>query len=178
MKLFVKILIAVGVLIATPFVIALFVKNEYVVEREIVINKPRQEVFAYVKQLKNQDQYNCWTMADPNMKKEFTGTDGTVGFVYAWDGDENAGKGEQEIIYIAEDEKLETELRFIKPFEGLAYAHWILQPGADSAKQTIVKWGMKGNYSYPMNFMNLFLDGMLGKDLYKSLTILKSTLEK
>lgn len=37
-------------------------------------------------------------MTDPNMRKNFKGTDGTVGFCYAWDGNKKAGKGEQEII--------------------------------------------------------------------------------
>ncbi len=37
-------------------------------------------------------------MTDPLMKKQFKGTDGTVGFLYAWDSQNNeVGKGEQEI---------------------------------------------------------------------------------
>ena len=64
---------------------AIFVKREYSVEREVVINKPKQEVFEYVKLLKNQDNYSKWAMMDPKMKKEYTGTDGTVGFISAWD---------------------------------------------------------------------------------------------
>ena len=35
-------------------------------------------------------------MADPNMKKSYSDIDGTVGFIYAWDGNKEAGKGEQE----------------------------------------------------------------------------------
>src|SRR3546814_1199842 len=47
-------------------------------------------------------------------------SDGTVGFVYAWDGNKKAGKGEQEIRGITEGRKIDLELRFIKPFEGIA----------------------------------------------------------
>ena len=36
-------------------------------------------------------------MVDPNMKKEFKGTDGTTGFIYGWNGNKKAGEGEQEI---------------------------------------------------------------------------------
>ena len=44
--------------------------------------------------------------------------------------------------------------------------------------QTKIKWGMNGKSKYPMNFMNLFMDNILGKDLTKSLTTLKGILEK
>ena len=37
-------------------------------------------------------------MMDRNVKKSFKGTDGTVGFVAAWDSDnKKVGKGEQEV---------------------------------------------------------------------------------
>ena len=37
---------------------------------------------------------------DPNIKTDFRGTDGTVGFISAWDSNniKNVGKGEQEIL--------------------------------------------------------------------------------
>ena len=65
-------------------------------EREITIKKPRHEVFDYIKIPKNQENYNKWVMMDPNLKKDFRGTDGTVGFVFAWHGNKQAGEGEQE----------------------------------------------------------------------------------
>ncbi len=64
----------------------------------------------------------------------------------------------------------------MKPFEGIATAPIITE--AVSENQTKVKWGMKGKSNYPMNFMNLFMDGVLGKDLEVSLNNLKNVLEK
>lgn len=176
MKTFVKILIGIGVVIAIPFVIALFVKNDYAIEREITINKPTQEVFSYIKFLKNQDHYNKWVMMDPHMKKDFKGTDGSVGFVYAWDGNDEAGKGDQEIKEIDEGKNMIVEIHFIKPFAGIAHTAISTEPVG--ASQTRVNWEMKGSNPYPMNFMNLFMGGMLGKDLTTSLENLKGILEK
>jgi uncharacterized protein YndB with AHSA1/START domain len=177
MKILKKILIVVVIIIAIPLIIALFVKKEYSIEREITINKPQKEVFNYVKYLKNQDYYSKWVMTDPEMKKDFRGTDGTEGFVYAWDSkNKNAGKGEQEITKITEGERLDIEVRFEKPFEGIATTP--ITTEALSENQTKVKWGMNGKSKYPMNFMNLFMDNMLGKDLEISLTNLKGILEK
>src|SRR5688572_10445584 len=125
MKIVKKILLVIAILIAIPLIIALFVKKEYKVEREVTINKPKREVFDYVKYLKNQDNYSKWVRMDPNMKKDFRGTDGTVGFVYAWDGNKDAGKGEQKIKNITEGERVDVEVRFEKPFEAVATAPMI-----------------------------------------------------
>ncbi len=103
------------------------------------------------------------------MKKDFRGTDGTVGFVYSWDSNKDGGKGEQEIKNIKEGERVDVEVRFQKPFHAIATAPVITE--SMSANQTKVKWAMNGNTKYPLNFMNLFMDNMLGKDLEASLTI-------
>jgi hypothetical protein len=171
-----KIIIGIAILIALPFIVALFVNKEYVVTREIVISKPKQEVFDYVKHLKNQDYYNRWVQMDPNMKKDFRGADGTVGFVYAWNGNSDAGEGEQEIKNLKDGERVDVEIRFKRPMESTATAPIVTE--AIGLKQTKVKWSMQGKSPYPLNFMNLFMDGMLGKDLETSLTNLKGILEK
>ena len=177
MKILKTVLTVVAIIILIPLVLALFIKNEYAVQREITINKPKAEVFNYIKHLKNQDQYSKWVRIDPAMKKDFRGTDGTEGFVYAWDSnDENAGKGEQEIKKIKEGERMDVEIRFERPFKGMAVAPFTTE--TVSANQTRVTWGMQGRQPYPMNFMNLFLDNILGKDLNTSLASLKNILEK
>ncbi len=120
MKIIRKILIAILIIIAIPLIMALFIRKDYRIEREIIINKPKPIVFDYLKYLKNQDYYSTWVMMDPQMKKTFTGTDGTVGFIYAGDANKKAGKGAQVITNIVEGEKINVEVRFIKPMEGVA----------------------------------------------------------
>lgn len=175
MKTFKIILIVIGVLILIPLIMAVFVTKEYDVEREIIINKSKAEVFAFVRYLKNQDHYNKWVRMDPDMKKDFSGTDGLVGCVYYWDG-EKAGKGEQKITSVLEGARVEAEIHFIKPFEGMAQTHMVTEEVAPG--QTKVTWGMKGESRYPMNFMNLFMDSMLGADIKESLATLKAVLER
>ena len=176
MKMLVKILLGVVGVIVLLLVVALFVNKKYTVAREITINKPNTEVFNYIKHLKNQDHYSKWVMTDPNMKKTYRGTDGTVGFVYAWDGNDQAGQGEQEIKSLTEGEKLEIEIRFIRPFTSVAQAPMFTK--AISPNQTKIKWTMTGGNPYPLNLMHLFMDDLLGPDLETSLTTLKSIVEK
>ena len=81
MKIIKNIIFALIGLIVFVLAIGLVVDEEYAVEREITINRSAPEVFNYVVFLKNQDNFSVWAMIDPNMKKDFRGTDGTVGFV-------------------------------------------------------------------------------------------------
>lgn len=178
MKILKTILIAVGILIAVPLIVAIFVKKDYEVEREITINKPKEEVFDYVKFLKNQDNYSKWATMDPDMKKTYRGTDGTVGFVSAWESDnKDVGKGEQEIMKITDGERIDFELRFFEPFESTEPAYMTTE--SVSENQTKVKWGFNGHMDYPMNIMMLFMDfeKMIGDDLDTGLKNLKSVLE-
>lgn len=171
------ILLVIVVIVAIPLIIALFVSNDYNITRSIIINKPQQGVFDYIKLLKNQEKFSKWVMTDPNMKTTFTGTDGTVGCIYAWDSvNKQAGKGEQEIKKINEGEGIDVEVRFEKPFKGLANTP--LHTEAISANETKVIWGMNGTNKYPLNLMTLFMSGALGKDIDASLNLLKKNLEQ
>ncbi len=179
MKIVKRVLIGLAIVIAIPLVVALLVKQKYDVERQITIDKPNQEVFDYIKHLKNQDYYSKWANMDPNMRKIFTGVDATVGFVSAWDSDDkDVGKGEQEILKITEGERVDFELRFLEPFESTEKAYMTTE--SVSGNETLVKWGFNGKMKYPMNLMFLFMDfdKMLGDDLQTGLDNLKVILEK
>ena len=175
MKILKRILIGIVAIVASLLLIALFVTKDYNVERSVSINKPKEQVFGFLKQAKNQDQYNKWIQADPQVKKTYRGEDGTVGFVYAWESSE-VGKGEQEISSIREGEQIDFALRFQEPFESNAAAHMTTETVADN--QTKVSWRMEGSSSYPLNLMNLFVPSVLGNDLETSLATLKTILEK
>src|SRR4051812_13710998 len=150
------ILIVIAALIILVLLIALVSRKGYTVQREIIINRYRQDVFSYLKLLKNQDYYSKFVMMDPNMKKEFKGTDGTVGFVYAWEGNKKAGKGEQEIMKKRGGEKLDVKILFKNPFEVIAQVPFTT--AAISDNQTNVTWGMSSSMKYPMNIMLLVLN--------------------
>lgn len=179
MKILKGVLLVILGIVVLALVVALFVKKEYAVERQITINKPEPEVFEFIKHIKNQDQYSVWSNLDPAMKKTYSGTDGTVGFISAWESNKkNVGKGEQEITNIVEDDRVDMKLRFKEPFEAEDDAYMATE--AAGAAQTNVKWGFKGKMAYPMNLMLLFMDmeGMLGKDLQGGLDKLKVVLEQ
>lgn len=178
MKVFFGIIIALAGIIVLLLIIGVFVKKDYSVAKEVVVNKTKNEVFDYLRLLKNQAKFSVWASADPNMRTEFRGTDGTEGFVSAWDSDnKNVGKGEQEIVKIVDGERIDYELRFLKPFKSTSWAY--ITTTAIDDTHTRVHWEFNGKMNYPSNLMLLFMNmgKMVGNDLEKGLQNLKSNLE-
>ncbi len=166
-------------IVVLVLIAALLVNKKYAVEREITIKQPVSKVFNYVKLLKNQDNFSVWNQMDPTMKKTFTGIDGTVGAVAGWESEnKEVGKGEQEIVSVNSNKKINFEMRFYEPQEATGHAYFITDSLGDSL--TLVKWGFYGKMSYPMNLMLVFMDmdTMLGPQLKTSLQNLKVILEK
>ena len=165
-------------MLALVLIAALFMPKDYSVEKEVVINKPKAEVYDYLESLQNQNKWSVWAKSDPNMKKHFKGIDRTVGFTYYWEGNDEVGKGEQEITKITKGERIDTQLRFLKPFESTSEAHLITENAGQN--RTKVKWGFIGVMPYPMNAMLPFMgmEKTVGKDFADGLENLKLILEK
>jgi hypothetical protein len=163
-------------IIALVFIIALFRKKEHYVKCEIVINAPRQKVFDYIKLLSNQDKFNTHAMTDPNRKEESKGTDGTVGYIYKWSGNKDAGEGEKEIMNIIDGKRIEMEIRFVKPFKAIGYIIMDTESIADN--QTKVSLSNEGLLKYPLNIMVPMVEKSVAKGMKISLATLKNILEK
>lgn len=178
MRILKTLLLSILAIVGLALIAAIFVKKDMSAERDIVINRSNDEVFSYIKMLKNQNTYSKWSTMDPNMETEFRGVDGTVGFVSGWKSKkDDVGAGEQEITKIVEGKRIDYDLRFIEPFESKATTYMITEPV--SANQTRVKWGFQSKMNYPMNLMLVFVDmeEAIGEDFQYGLEKLKSNLE-
>ena len=164
----------IGILI----VLAIVAPKTYDVSRSITINKSKAEVFEYLKYIKNQDHWSPWQKRDPDMKRKFTGEDGTLGFVSWWDSDhKHVGSGEQEIVVLKPNDRIECALRFLKPWKSESTGYFDLSGAAEGA--TKVSWGFNGVNKPPMNIMMLFfnMEKAVGKDFEEGLAELKRVLE-
>ena len=163
-------------LVGLILLMASMMEKEYSLSSSIIINRPQNVVFDYVKHLKNQERYSKWVMADPNVKLTYTGIDGTVGFRAAWESaDKNVGVGEQEITSIKEGIGYDAEIRFEKPFKGVSTANVTTE--ALSSNQTKVTTTFNSKTPFPMNIMVPMIKKMLTKDMNQNSTTLKSVLE-
>ena len=176
MNVIIIILLALAGFITLLLLIALITKKEFSLEKQVVINKPKNEVFNYLKLIRNQEKYSVWVMKDPAIKIVYTGTDGTAGFTSSWkSNDKNVGVGEQEIKEITEGESMKVEIRFKKPFEGTNIAVTTVEEVEKD--QTKVSSFFYGKSKFPMNIMNLMMDKLVGKAMQQNLMNMKNILE-
>ena len=151
--------------------------KELIVEKSVVINKSKNEVFDYLKICKNQDQFSVWNMQDPAKKTSYEGTDGTVGFVYKWDSaNKQVGAGSQKITKIEPGVSIVYDLHFERPMKNTAVAKFAI--ATENTNQTKVSWEFRGATKFPMSLFKGIFQKMLGKDMEKSLNNLKQVLEK
>ncbi len=171
---FIYILIGIVLIL---ILLGLIAPKNYEVSRSIVIDRDVKEVFQYLKLVKNQDNWSPWKKKDPNMVQSSIGTDGEVGFISKWKGNKQVGEGEQEIISIIENESIDTQLRFFKPWKSESIGHFVVNSVEDN--QTLVTWGFSGKNKFPMSIFMLFmnLDKTVGKDFEEGLASLKEILE-
>ncbi|MEM8999309.1 MAG: SRPBCC family protein [Bacteroidota bacterium] len=168
--------ILAGIVLLIIF-LAIIAPKQYDVSRTIEIAKPRTKVFEYLNSLQRQDEWSPWAKKDPNMEKKFTGTDGEVGAVSHWKGNKQVGEGEQEITRIVDGERIESELRFLKPWKSTSDAYIVTEEV--TTNKTKVIWGFSGKNKFPMSIMMLFMnmDKAVGKDFEEGLSSLKEKLE-
>ncbi len=177
MGILITILLVLASIVALFLIVAFLTKRDFSIEKNIVINKPKQEVFDYLKLIKNQEKYSVWVMKDPNINIVYTGTDGEVGFTSSWtSNDKNVGIGAQEIIKIKNAESMDVEVRFEKPFKATNYANTTVSNIENN--QTKVATTFTGKSKFPINIMNLFMDKLIGSDMLQNLANVKANLEK
>ena len=146
------------------------------IEKSVEIRKPSSEVFNYLKYTRNQDNFSVWNMADPGMKKEQSGSDGEVGFIYRWDSqNKNVGAGEQEITAIIPGKRIDNAIRFFRPMKNTGKTSFIISDSGTGI--TRVEWIFDSPSKFPMILFAPIFKKMLGKDLEKGLANLKTILE-
>jgi hypothetical protein len=147
------------------------------IEKSIEIRKSSNLVFDYLKITRNQDNFSVWNMTDPDMKKEYQGSDGQTGFIYSWDStNKNVGAGEQEITAIIEGQSIDYVIRFFRPMQNTAKSGFKIN--SKGVNNSTVVWTFDSPSKFPMSLFSPIFKIILGKDLEKGLNNLKQILEK
>lgn len=165
-------------LIIIVFILSSIAPKEYEASRSTQINKPVEEVYDYLRFVKNQNNWAKWNRIDPDMEHKYTGEDGTVGFESYWNSqDKRVGEGKQTISRLIENERIDTLLEFIRPFKSRSDAYLTTEKVDENT--TLVTWGFTGRMNPPMNVMLLFMnmDKQIGADFEEGLSTLKDILE-
>lgn len=176
MKTLLKIIGIIILLIVAYAIIAMLAfSKDYHFEKSIVINAPKEKVWQHAGSLKGFNTWNPFAKADKNVVITYSGTSGQVGESYHWKGNDQVGEGEQTVVESIPNEKLTSQLHFIKPWEGEAKGSFILTPEGNGTKVT---WAMDNELTPMMKLMKPMMDNQMGKMFGQGLEDLKKLSEQ
>lgn len=164
----------VGGLVALVLLVPALLPSAVHVERSAVINKPPENVYAYISDLNNFKQWNPFIEGDPTVQTQVTGSG--VGTVYSWKGDEQkTGAGQMTIAALDPNKKVDLDMEMFAPMAARFKASYILAPTDGGTQMT---WTYDGENGYFGRYFGLMMDGMLGPMFEKGMSNLKGQLEK
>jgi hypothetical protein len=176
MKTALKILGAIVLgIITIVSVVGLFAPHKVVVAESVTINASAENVFEKINLWAYFKDWSPWNELDPNMKISYEGTDGTVGSVYKWEGNDEVGTGNMTKTLVQPNSRIEYDLHFMKPWESKNKGYMTVEPEGTAQKVT---WGFTADAPFPQNVMMFFMKGYIADDFKKGLNKLKAVAEK
>ncbi len=176
MKTLKRVLVGILAVVILLAVVGLALPRHAHVERSMVINAPRAQLFDALNSFKRFNEFSPWAALDPNTRYSYGGPESGVGAQMSWiSTDKNVGSGTNEIIESAAPDFIRTRLDFgdQRPAE----ASFKFEP-ADGG--TRVTWGFDcdlGNNPIARYF-GLMFDKWIGGDYEKGLAKLKQVMEQ
>ncbi|UQD56555.1 SRPBCC family protein [Flavobacterium sp. K5-23] len=158
-------LVALSIFVATQ-------KGDYVVERSKIINSSKSEVFNYVNDYRNWEDFGSWVTEDPNMKIIYSQKTVGAGASYSWEGKE--GTGDMKTLFTKENDSISQKMNFNGTSSDV---YWKFK---DTIGGTKVSWKTKGKMSFIFKIYTAFnggVDKVIGGMYEKSLTNLDKSLD-
>jgi len=176
-----KILAGLVGLVVVLFALGFVLPSKVHVEREAIIEAPRERVFDLVSDFEQFNTWSPWADIDPETQYRITGAG--VGQRMEWTSDDpKVGAGSQEIVALDAPEYMRTRLDFGDM--GGGEAAFELEAVNDGA--TRVVWSMDTDMREGVPFvmkpvgtyMGFFMDGWVGADYERGLERLKAAAER
>jgi uncharacterized protein YndB with AHSA1/START domain len=176
-KMLLTVVALVAVLVVGVLGLAATKPDTFAVERSATIKASPETLYALLSDFHQWESWSPWDKLDPAMKRTYEGAANGMGAVYAWEGNDKAGKGRMEITEATAPSKVVIKLDFLVPFESHNVTEFTLTPEGDAQKLT---WKMSGPQPFVSKIMCVFMDmdAMIGKDFETGLAGLKAIAEK
>lgn len=176
MKIMKILLGIIGVILLAYMALGVFGKKNYKVEREILIQAPKEAIWKHISNYNNWGAWSPWVNKDSNAVYTFSEEQGGVGAAQSWEGNEEVGKGSMETTKTEGNDLLEYKLQFIEPWEMQSYGGFTLETVDEGTKVT---WTDQGNIPFMQRAFMIFMDmdKMIGPDFELGLQKLKEIAE-
>ena len=157
--------VALSIFVATQ-------KGDFNVKRSQIINSPKSNVYNFVNDYRNWEDFGSWITEDPEMKIKYTGNTIGLGASYSWEGKD--GTGDMKTLFVKENDSISQKINF----EGTeSSVFWKFK---DTVGGTKVTWKTTGKMSFSMKVYTTFkggIDNIIGEIYEKSLVNLDKTLD-
>lgn len=143
------------------------------VEREILIERPPAQVFAFLDGFTRFQEWSPWAELDPAQVLSLSGPAHGVGARMEWRGDK-VGAGSQTLIAIDPQRQIDIALDFGE--HGAAIAHYRLSAEGDATR---LVWSFDSDAEGRLadRWMGLLFESMIGADYERGLARLKQVIE-
>lgn len=142
--------------------------------RQIEVKSEIQKIYQVIADLRQWNQWSPWFHMEPTSKTENTGTAGQVGQLQSWEG-QAIGSGQMTIIELKENQSIQIQLDFLKPFKSRATVEFIISSKAQNICE--VEWKMDSSLPFFMFFFKKMMVAMMSRDFDRGLLMLKEYIE-
>ena len=146
------------------------------VERRAIFRAAPEMLFTQINDLVAWQAWSPWAKKDLNAKASFGAITAGDGAQFAWDGNNQVGKGSMTIVSSKPHEHVHFRLDFEKPFKASNIAEFTLSPKQGG---TELVWAMHGSATLMSKVMDVLMnmDKMVGKDFEAGLNNLRVIVE-
>lgn len=140
------------------------------VQQSIEIQASPRQVYDLVRNFRRWPEWSPWIIVEPDCSLEFS----EDGMSYSWNG-EVIGSGGMRIANDEPGERIEYDLRFLKPFKSQADVAFRL---LEKDGGTEVVWSMQSALPFFLFFLKKQMVAMIGSDYDRGLLMMKALLEE
>jgi hypothetical protein len=174
--MFRKVILAIGAVLVIFLGWVSTRESKFHYERSGLIEASASKIFPYISNFKRGAEWSPYEKLDPNLKRTFSGTDGTVGSVLEFEGNVNAGSGKLEILKLIPDQLVDIKLTMTKPMYGENLVQYRLTPEGSGTRFT---WSMSGDAGFMGKLFGVFIDceKMVGDQFNQGIANLRQLVE-
>lgn len=139
------------------------------IQRSVQVNAPVDKVFSTLNNFNSWTSWSPWLIMDP--KADVTIREDAK--YYSWEG-ERVGSGNMAIINERQNESIDYDLLFLKPWKSKAKVSFYTKANGE---HTEVTWTMDSSLPFFMFWMKRMMEAFVGMDYERGLNLLKDYVE-
>jgi hypothetical protein len=169
--------IALGALLIAGVVLALVAPKRISIQKSIFIQAAAPQVYDQLRFMGNFPNWSPFKTQDPEQKSSVSGSDGSVGATFHWEGVKEKSKGSQTVVALQPNNAVKLQCNITEPFQSNPVFSY--QLAEQNGGVTLVQ-DFEVDMPVPANIFGLLfgLKSEIGKTNQQGLNQLKQYLEK